>query len=127
MRSSRRYPTSELQPKSFLRLYLNQGNWNGEQIISSSWVSESTAPDPNYQRRLAEQGWENGDYYGYMWWGAQNPDGSYAYAAMGNYGQYIVISPDKNTIMVRFGTDYGGNGSWAVDDWGDVFQSLQHR
>ena len=108
----------------FGRLFLNQGNWNGAQLIPASWVSESTAPDPDYQRILADQGWENGDYYGYMWWGAQRPDGSYDYAAMGHLGQYIMISPDENLIMVRHGTSEEGDGRWEVDDWGDVFLSL---
>ena len=108
----------------FGRLFLNGGNWSGKQIIPASWVRESTASDPNYQRTLADQGWENGDYYGYMWWGAQHPDGSYDYAAMGNYGQYIMISPDEKILMVRHGIDSGGDSSWEVDDWGDVLQSL---
>ena len=109
----------------FGRLFLNQGNWNGAQIIPASWVGESTAPIPTAQRSFADQEWrESGGYYGYMWWGPQRPDGSYDFAAMGHLGQYIMISPDENIIMVRHGISEEGEGRWEVDDWGDVFLSL---
>lgn len=39
------------------RLYLNNGNWNGKQIVSSSWVSKSATPD------VTNEG------YQYKWWG----------------------------------------------------------
>jgi CubicO group peptidase (beta-lactamase class C family) len=105
----------------FGRLFLNNGNWNGAQIIPSDWVIESTAPDPN-DRRLWHSyiEWEEANgYYKYQWWGRKNPDGSYHYTALGKRGQYIFVAPEENMVIVRFGIDEGG-----VDDWMSVFQGI---
>ena len=50
-------------------VFLNQGRWNGHQIISQSWVSQSTTPDPSDQRSWKENpSWQQaGGYYKYHW------------------------------------------------------------
>ncbi len=105
----------------FGRLFLNDGNWNGTQIISPEWVLESTSPAPNDQRSWrSDADWkESNGYYKYMWWGKFNPDGSYDYAAVGHLGQRIYVDPQEKMIIVRFGLDYGG-----VDAWEEVFQNI---
>ncbi len=105
----------------FGRLFLNNGNWNGTQIIPSDWVIESTSPDPKDDRvwhSYAEWKEANG-YYKYQWWGRTNPDGSYHYTALGHLGQFVFVAPQENMIIVRFGVDEGG-----VDDWMSVFQDI---
>ena len=88
-------------------LYLHNGAWNGEQIISEAWVKKSTSPDPTDQREWPY--WpeykENGGYYKYHWWGAVRPDGHHDFIAAGNFGQYIYVCPQKNLVIVRFGED----------------------
>jgi len=95
-------------------LFLNQGRWNGRQIISQQWVTESTAPDPTDHRSWKDDpGWpQAGGYYKYHWWGLNNPDGTYDYLASGKQGQFIYVSPSTNTVAVRLG---GGENSplWA--------------
>jgi CubicO group peptidase (beta-lactamase class C family) len=56
---------------------------------------------------------EAGGYYGYHWWGMNNADGSYDYMASGNLGQIIYISPAKNAVVVRLGSEADPNVSWA--------------
>lgn len=79
----------------FGRLYLNNGNWNGQQIISSNWVKESTKIDT-----------ANGSaaFYQYQWWilGKQGD-----YMAQGILGQFIYVNPAKHLIMVRLGKSTG--------------------
>ena len=41
------------------RLFLNNGNWNSNQIISEKWVNESTRPDTTT---------DPAPFYQYMWW-----------------------------------------------------------
>lgn len=41
-----------------------------------------------------------------MWWGMAHDD-SYDFAAEGDKGQYIYVSPSKNLVIVRNGIDYG--------------------
>ena len=111
----------------FGRLLLNNGAWNGTQIVPAAWVAESTAPDPNDQRpwrsERSENVWpERNGYYKYLWWGKRNPDGSYTYEAHGKRGQRIVVSPSTGVVVVRFGTDMGG-----VDAWEDVIADVIAR
>jgi CubicO group peptidase (beta-lactamase class C family) len=86
----------------FGRLYLRQGDWDGQQIIPAEWVQESTRldtttdPAPNYQ---------------YFWW--LNPDAPNHYYAAGKHGQYIYVVPEQNLLLVRYGqTDPFGH--WRV-------------
>lgn len=83
----------------FGRLYLNKGNWNGQQLISKQWVEESTKLDTT-------DGSVN--YYQYQWWMARP---GVDFMAEGILGQFIYVYPKKNLIIVRLGSDYG-NVSW---------------
>jgi CubicO group peptidase (beta-lactamase class C family) len=95
----------------FGQLFLNGGSWQGSQIISRSWVDESTRPylpqddAAYYPDRFAEPFGQM--YYGYMWWGVTRPDGSYDFLAWGDHGQFIYVSPQKNLVIVRNGLEYG--------------------
>jgi CubicO group peptidase (beta-lactamase class C family) len=99
----------------FGRLFLNNGNWHGQQLISEQWVIESTAPDPDDDRPwLSAQEWKAAaGYYKYMWWGMALADGSYYYSASGHLGQRIAVFPDDDLIIVRFGRNEEGlDVSW---------------
>ncbi len=108
----------------FGRLYLEKGEWNGVQVLSPEWVSESTSPDPttkndSYYRDEFGQTILNDlqGYYKYMWYGYSRPGGEPDFAAEGDHGQFIYISPQKNLIIVRNGDEYGI--SW--DEWVKMF------
>jgi AcrR family transcriptional regulator len=53
----------------FGRLYAHQGNWNGRQLLSANWVTDSTRLNA-----VPEGDWPDGFYqiglwnYGYQWW-----------------------------------------------------------
>lgn len=91
------------------RLYLNQGNWNGEQIVSRTWVQASTHPS-NTGGSAA--------YYQYQWW---LPSKTGDFLAQGILGQYIYVNPAKNLVIVRLGAKVG-NANW----W-QVFRALSDR
>ncbi len=66
-------------------LYLNNGRWNGKQIIPEEWVKESTSLQA-----------DNGRYgYGYLFWAG--PHGSFR--ADGKYCQLSIILRDKNAVI----------------------------
>jgi CubicO group peptidase (beta-lactamase class C family) len=69
-------------------LFLNNGTWDGNQIISKDWVNSSTN---TFTRLEADTG------YGYQWW--TNPALDYYYAA-GLYGQYIFVVPDEDLLVI---------------------------
>ncbi len=80
-------------------LYLNKGNWFGEQIIDSTWVSYTHSPAPASAKKYGAQFWLN----------AANrfPDyGSNAYWMDGFQGQQVAIHPDQNMVIVRLGVMY---------------------
>jgi CubicO group peptidase (beta-lactamase class C family) len=71
-------------------LYLNNGSWDGKQIISSQWISAST-------RKYIDTTLLPG--YGYHWWIA-SPN---VYTAAGNKGQFIMVAPEKNIVAIFTG------------------------
>ena len=80
------------------RLFLRDGDWNGEQIIPADWVRESTAqsaPPP------ADPDHELG--YGYQWWLPADADEEFF--AIGVYGQYIWVDRKANVIIVKTSAD----------------------
>lgn len=85
------------------KLYLHQGNWNGRQLIDSGYVKASTHPapllDPVDNKRI--------DYYGYQWWLIPNYKGLEIFYARGILGQYIIVIPEKNLLVVRLGKKRG--------------------
>jgi CubicO group peptidase (beta-lactamase class C family) len=83
----------------FGRLYLNKGNWNGQQLISKDWVQESTKLDTTDG---------SVSYYQYQWWSARPGEDFFA---EGILGQFIYVYPKKNLIIVRLGSSYD-NVNW---------------
>lgn len=95
----------------FGELFLNRGNWQGQQVISKAWVDESTQPlyPPNYADYYSD--WYDllpGEgHYKYMWYSLARDENTYDFAAEGDKGQFIYVSPMKNLVIVRNGTEYG--------------------
>lgn len=90
----------------FGRLFLNEGDWNGQQIISKNWVIESTRENTSTARDIYPEWFGNECkriYYTYQWWGHANCDSSFQFAASGNLGQNIYIIPAKEIIIVHCG------------------------
>lgn len=95
----------------FGRLYLHNGNWNGQQLVPAAWVTESTRDNGLIS--------DAPDYYGFMWWGKHCEPHSHDFFAWGNLGQFIYVSPAKKLIIVRNGEEYGLAGEG--EDWADLF------
>jgi CubicO group peptidase (beta-lactamase class C family) len=96
----------------FGRLYLNNGNWDGNQIVPVTWVAESTQADNG--RKLDEQ-----VSYGNLWWEMPRQQQANDFFAWGNLGQFIYISPSRNLIIVRNGERYGLKGEGL--EWAGIF------
>lgn len=65
-------------------LYLNRGIWDDKQIISETWIDESTAMNANG--------------YGYLWW-LREEDSTCAYSALGDGGNVICCIPEKDLVV----------------------------
>ena len=69
-------------------LYLNNGKWEGKQILPANWVADSTI---QYVQK------PEGPGYGYLW--TVYPE-SGRYSALGMAGQQIHVYPSKNLIVI---------------------------
>ena len=90
----------------FGQLMLNEGNWNGNQIVSKDWALKSTLENKSIPRDIYPKWFGGSDkriYYNYHWWGHVNKDGNYNFYANGNLGQNIYIIPEKETVIVHCG------------------------
>ncbi|MGI9530690.1 serine hydrolase domain-containing protein [Lutimonas sp.] len=77
-------------------LYLHEGNWNGEQVLDSSFVKYVATPTNSSEGRYGAQFWLNA--------GAYFPDvPADMYYCSGFKGQYVFIFPSQNLIVVRTG------------------------
>jgi CubicO group peptidase (beta-lactamase class C family) len=91
-----------LRPRDLARfgyLYLHNGNWDGQQVVSEEWVRESTS---------AQIDTGLGPSYGYLWW--VHPSNSMpAYEGVGYGGQSLYIIPELDMVIVVTGNVSGEN------------------
>ena len=76
-----------LRPRDMIKigqLYLNGGEWNSEQILSSQWIEDSTKEKSQWGELS----------YGYLWWIVDD-----CYAALGDGGNVIFIDTKKEMIV----------------------------
>lgn len=89
-----------LRPRDLLKigqLVLDQGKWNNKQVVSTSWISASTA-------FLLPINGSNKDFgYGYQWWRGIFREKEKAFPAIyasGYGGQFLYIIPDLNLVIL---------------------------
>ncbi len=74
-------------------LFLQNGLWEGQQLISEQWINDSTTTQFTRSSGSAN--------YGYQWWVRTFGDKRYeAYFAQGHYGQFIFVVPELNLVTV---------------------------
>ncbi|WP_040254425.1 serine hydrolase domain-containing protein [Psychroserpens mesophilus] len=79
----------------FGKLYKDHGKWNGQQLLDSAFVAKSVTP------RFPES-----PEYGYGWWLIEHL-GKPFFMMQGHLGQYVIVQPDDNIIIVRLGHSKG--------------------
>ena len=88
------------------KLFKDHGKWNGKQILDSAFVAKSITP------RFKES-----PEYGYGWWLKQQ-NGKGFFMMRGHLGQYVIVQPEDNVIIVRLGHSKGPGdavGSFTPD------------
>ena len=76
----------------FGQLYLQQGMWEGEQLLPAEWVQQATARQTSNGSN-PDSPWDQG--YGYQFW--RNRHG--AYRASGLAGQLALVMPEQDTVV----------------------------
>lgn len=80
----------------FGQLYLQEGKWDGKQIIPANWVKEATLAhiiQPGKEEDRPASDWLQG--YGYQFWRCRH----HAYRGDGAYGQYCIVIPEKEMVI----------------------------
>ena len=109
----------EMLPRDMAKLglmVLQNGNWNGEQIISEGWINRSTEEHLPLAFNLT---WGSG--YGYLWWLSDvRIYGTmvHSFAASGAGGQVITVFPELDMVVVITG------GNYETDE-GQPFQLME--
>ncbi|HPF52179.1 MAG TPA: serine hydrolase [Draconibacterium sp.] len=82
----------------FGQLYLQNGVWNGKQVLPEGWAKEATTkkidqnPDATPEE-LAENDWLQG--YGYKFWRSRHN----SFRGDGAYGQYVLVFPEEDAVI----------------------------
>ena len=77
------------------------GNWNGIQILDSSYVKNATS-----SANLLDINGKQNKKYGYQFW-IEKYNNMHVYYARGFRGQYMICIPEKDMIIIRLGRNEG--------------------
>ncbi len=90
------YCCLDMTTRDFARiglLYLHNGNWDGSQVVSASWVHDSLQGTA-----------ESGGLYGYQWWITSAPGVTGPVYMMNGFdGQFVFIIPSLDMVVARNG------------------------
>jgi CubicO group peptidase (beta-lactamase class C family) len=104
-------------------LYLRDGEYEGNQVLSADWVKESLQ---TYSEDIKVGEWLTSRYgyfrdigYGYQWWSARVGDHHFNYAS-GHGGNYIILLNELDMLIVTtadplYGSDFAGEGGWKYE------------
>ena len=98
-------------------LFLQQGQWEGRQIVSPEWVAEATIAQHPTGGNWAED-------YGYGWWVSREGEPVPYYSASGRGGQYVRVFPGINAIVAMTGGGFG-NAASVTDYLGAAIGDLE--
>tara|TARA_R110002012_G_scaffold283090_2_gene473093 strand:+ start:35172 stop:36305 length:1134 start_codon:yes stop_codon:yes gene_type:complete len=84
------------------KLYKDHGKWQGKQLLDSAFVAKSIKP------RFSAS-----PEYGYGWW-LKNVGDKEFFMMRGHLGQYVIVEPNDNVIIVRLGHSKGPGDAIAT-------------
>jgi len=112
--------TLKVTPRDMLKfgtLYLNEGVYGDQQIISADWVRVSTRAHISTQNAIPY-----GSQYGFQWW-VSNVDEHDLFFANGYGGQFIVVVPELKVVVVTT-ADWRYSDQTAGQYWYEIIQVI---
>jgi len=88
------------------KLYKDHGKWKGTQVLDSAFIAKSVTPR-----------FKDSPEYGYGWW-LKTIDDKDFFMMRGHLGQYVIVEPNDNVIIIRLGHSKGEGdaiGSFTPD------------
>jgi len=91
----------------FGKLYKQKGKWNGQQILEEAFIEKCVTPR-----------FSDATFYGYGWWLSDHM-GKQIYYMQGHLGQYVIVIPEDDLIIVRLGhlRDERADGDFHRNDF----------
>ncbi len=77
----------------FGQLYLQKGQWNGQQLIPAAWIEQATAKQVSNGSDPTRD-WDQG--YGFQFWRCRHG----AYRGDGAFGQFCIVLPEQDAVIV---------------------------
>jgi CubicO group peptidase (beta-lactamase class C family) len=109
-------------------LYLNDGVAGGSRFLTSDWIAYMATPAPAQPQLVSASGEQLPGYGAQVWlWGERHGLPAGSFAAQGNRGQYLMIIPARNLVIVRRGVDGPGAGFDVARFSADVLKALDAR
>ena len=103
----------QLRPRDMAtigQMVLQAGLWNGTQVVPTAWIEESAERATRFI---------DGTGYGYQWWLPRDDGGPTPMAAWGYGGQFIVVIPSLELLVVSTAENFEGGGfsPYTLADW----------
>jgi CubicO group peptidase (beta-lactamase class C family) len=106
-------------PRDFAKfgyLYLRDGCWANDRVLPEEWVARSTTVSEVFKKSVDVSGDKPGPSHGWQWWMNRLPEGASrpltwpnlpedTFVAIGHWGQYILVIPSLDMVIVRTGDD----------------------
>lgn len=102
------------------KMVLQNGVYKGNRVVSEEWVQKSTMVQISTKGVIPF-----GTNYGYLWW-IDETDEIQFYMAMGYGGQFIVVVPEKNLIIVAT-CDWHVSESLASQNWYTIISLIVNK
>lgn len=85
------------------KLYIQNGVWNGQQLLDPGFIKDSITAAPLIDKLTGHKI----DFYGYSWWLVPQYKNHRIFYARGILGQYLIVIPEKEMVVVRLGKKRG--------------------
>ena len=102
-------------------LLLNKGNWNGEQLVSADYVTEACSRLIDGGAKETVPPTDGNQGYGYQVWQSKWPG---SFRADGAMGQYTVVVPQEDLVVVILGMKLYGHAELACI-WNQLMPGLK--
>ncbi|MBR5117580.1 MAG: serine hydrolase [Muribaculaceae bacterium] len=99
---------------------MNKGLWQGKQLVSAKWIEEASQAHTNYSNP-GPKPTDTNQGYCYQMWRCLLPD---AFRADGAFGQFIVISPEYDLVVVITGVS-SNTGKELACIWNYLIPGVQ--
>jgi CubicO group peptidase (beta-lactamase class C family) len=97
------------------QMFLQNGQYNGKQIVPQEWVEASTVPSaPTVEGEIG---------YGYQWWIPKDAEAG-EFMARGIYGQYVYINRTKGVVIATNAADRKFREEGVADQNVAIFRSI---